>query len=127
MKCKSEGTTNRQLLRFADFCEAREESRSTSPPAATSAGTGPETVPTTARTDASAASSPGSALKRASWTLKDGKHQGKSFAEIYEEDRMYCDWVVKTIDSDASQKRNILRMFAEYVNAKDAVPEQMPN
>jgi len=98
---KDEGSGNRQMQRFADFLAAQQVS-----PAATST---PER------------SSP-SALGTASWTLKLGKHKGKSFQEVYEEDQKYCAWAIQTAAS--GEAKGSLGSFAEYVKARGVVPAE---
>mmetsp|Transcript_5130 Transcript_5130/g.11383 ORF Transcript_5130/g.11383 Transcript_5130/m.11383 type:complete len:309 (-) Transcript_5130:196-1122(-) len=103
---QEEGTGNQQMLRFAEFLDAQQAN-----PPSTEARSEKPASPTNTQVSAT---SP--ALRQASWTLKVGKHKGRTFQEVYEEEKNYCEWVLKQDSSGP------LGNFVEYVRARDATP-----
>lgn len=48
--------------------------------------------------------------KFANWKVKFGKHKGKSFEELTEQEPTYCEWIVDNFD-----EKEPLRRFIESV------------
>ena len=48
-----------------------------------------------------------------------GKHTGKTFSWVYENDKYYSEWVMKTAEQEASHASAPLKMFAQYIAERE--------
>ena len=47
-----------------------------------------------------------------------GKHMGKTYAQIYESDQGYCDWVMQTVSHGESSSAPALERLAHFIHSK---------
>ena len=45
-----------------------------------------------------------------------GKYKGKTFKEIFEEDKGYADWVIATVNESGGKTHPTLGKFAKFLN-----------
>mmetsp|Transcript_67201 Transcript_67201/g.160999 ORF Transcript_67201/g.160999 Transcript_67201/m.160999 type:complete len:447 (-) Transcript_67201:119-1459(-) len=106
-----EESGNQNLLRFAQYLEAHQGQPQSQLPGGSGGGRSTAFQPSAS----SSAFQVSSAVPSGSEVLKFGKHRGKTFEEIYEEDQQYADWAVRNANQGSNGN---LTVFASFVKAR---------